>query len=154
MKITRLKLPLLILGLIGVCGLILPIHSGDAGSRLAANLSNKITAGSSSGQWVWQNPLPQGNTLQDFSFIDTTNGFAVGARGTILRTTDGGNNWDILASDTNDDLYGVSFIGFKYRNSCRQFWSHSKNNRRRKSLDDSERRNDRRPIWRLFYERE
>ena len=81
MKITRFKLPLFILSLTGVCGLVLSIHNGDAGSRLASNLSNKITAGSSSGQWVWQNPLPQGNTLQDFSFIDTNNGFAVGARG-------------------------------------------------------------------------
>ena len=60
-------------------------------------------------EWIWQNPLPQGNTLQDFFFIDTNNGFAVGASGTILRTTDGGNNWDILASGTNYDLYGVSF---------------------------------------------
>ena len=60
-------------------------------------------------EWIWQNPLPQGNTLQDFFFIDTNNGFAVGASGTILRTTDGGNNWNILASGTNYDLYGVSF---------------------------------------------
>src|SRR5262245_53536842 len=60
-------------------------------------------------EWIWQNPLPQGNTLQDFFFIDPNNGFAVGAIGTILRTTDGGNNWDILASGTNDDLYGVFF---------------------------------------------
>jgi len=61
-------------------------------------------------EWTWQNPLPQGNTLQDVSFIDTNNGFAVGSTGTILRTTDGGNNWDILTSGTNDDFYGVSFV--------------------------------------------
>src|SRR6478672_6360356 len=60
-------------------------------------------------QWIWQNPLPQGNTLQDFFFIDTNNGFAVGARGTILKTTDGGNDWEIIAGATEDDLYGVSF---------------------------------------------
>ena len=34
-------------------------------------------------EWIWQNPLPQGNTLQDFFLIDTNNGFAVGASGTI-----------------------------------------------------------------------
>ncbi len=109
MKITRLKLPLFIWSLSGACGLMPTIHTGHAGSPITANISNKIGAGSSSGQWVWQNPLPQGNTLQDFSFIDTNNGFAVGARGTILRTTDGGNNWDILASGTEDDLYGVAY---------------------------------------------
>ena len=77
---------------------------------LSSNLSNTIAAGSSSRQWVWQNPLPQGNTLQDFSFVDTNNGFAVGARGTILKTTDGGNNWELITGETEDDLYGVSFI--------------------------------------------
>jgi photosystem II stability/assembly factor-like uncharacterized protein len=76
---------------------------------MPAHISNKVMDGTSSGQWVWQNPLPQGNTLQDFVFIDTNNGFAVGARGTILRTTNGGNSWDILGSGTDDDLYSVAF---------------------------------------------
>ena len=106
---THLKIALLTLSFIGAWGLTLTIKSGYAGSRLAANLSNTIAAGSSGRQWVWQNPLPQGNTLQDFSFIDTNNGFAVGARGTILKTTDGGNNWEIITGETEDDLYGVSF---------------------------------------------
>ena len=96
---TRLKIALLVLSFIGAWGLTLTIKSGYAGSRLAANLSNTIAAGSSSRQWVWQNRLPQGNTLQDFSFIDTNNGFAVGARGTILKTTDGGNNWEIMQAE-------------------------------------------------------
>src|SRR4030095_11950743 len=110
MKITHLKLTLFILSFVGACGLTLTIQSGHAGGRIAAKGSNKAAAGSSGRQWVWQNPLPQGNTLQDFSFADTNNGFAVGARGTNLKTTDGGNSWEILAGATEDDLYGVSFI--------------------------------------------
>jgi photosystem II stability/assembly factor-like uncharacterized protein len=106
---TRLKSVLLMLSFIGTCGLTLTIKSGYAGSRVAATPSNTIAAGSSGRQWVWQNPLPQGNTLQDFSFIDTNNGFAVGARGTILKTTDGGNNWELIAGETEGDLYSVSF---------------------------------------------
>ena len=78
----HLKIALLIFGTLG---LILTINSGYAGRRLAGNLSNKVAAGSSSRQWVWQNPLPQGNTLQDFSFVDPNNGFAVGARGTFSK---------------------------------------------------------------------
>ena len=109
MKITHAKIPAFILIVSGACSLILAIHSGRAGNRVSANTSSKIAAGSSSRQWVWQNRLPQGNTLQDFSFIDTNNGFAVGARGTILKTTDGGNNWEIVAGATEDDLYSVSF---------------------------------------------
>src|SRR5689334_6126344 len=109
MKSTRLKISLFTLSVAGICTLTLTTHNGHAGSPLPAKLSSRIGAGSSVGQWVWQNPLPQGNTLQDFSFVDTNNGFAVGARGTILRTTDGGTSWDILASGTDDDLYGVAF---------------------------------------------
>ncbi|MCK4548296.1 MAG: hypothetical protein KAW17_12745, partial [Candidatus Eisenbacteria sp.] len=40
--------------------------------------------------WFWQNPLPQGNSLSDVCFTDANTGTAVGAIGTILRTTDGG----------------------------------------------------------------
>ena len=47
----------------------------------------------SQGGWFWQNPLPQGNSLLGVSFTDANNGTAVGFLGTILRTTDGGNNW-------------------------------------------------------------
>jgi len=46
-------------------------------------------------QWVWQNPLPQGNHLFGLSFTDANNGTAVGWYGTILRTTDGGRHWII-----------------------------------------------------------
>jgi photosystem II stability/assembly factor-like uncharacterized protein len=106
---TRLKNTLFALSFIGTLGLALAMNSGYAGTRLAATPSNTIVTASSSRQWVWQNPLPQGNTLQDFSLVDTNTGFAVGARGTILKTTDGGNNWEILAGETEDDLYGVSF---------------------------------------------
>src|SRR5262245_5317832 len=109
MKIARPRVALTMLSCVGVCGLTL-IQSGHAGSRIATKRSNQIPAGSSGRQWVWQNPLPQGNTLQDISFVDTNNGCAVGARGTILKTTDGGHNWEILAGATEDDLYGVSFI--------------------------------------------
>ena len=43
--------------------------------------------------WYWQNPAPQGNALQDTCFVDTDLGWAVGAAGTVLQTTDGGTTW-------------------------------------------------------------
>src|SRR6266567_567591 len=61
-------------------------------------------------QWVWQNPLPQGNDLFGLSFTDANNGTAVGLHGTILRTTDGGQHWVIQSSGTSNWLYGVSFV--------------------------------------------
>jgi hypothetical protein len=44
------------------------------------------------------------------SFTDANNGTAVGASGTIVRTTNGGTNWITQTSGTTSILYGVSFI--------------------------------------------
>jgi photosystem II stability/assembly factor-like uncharacterized protein len=51
-----------------------------------------------SAQWVWQNPLPQGNHLTGIFFLDANNGWATGEHGTTIRTTNGGRRWQILPS--------------------------------------------------------
>ncbi len=58
-------------------------------------------------QWTWQNPLPQGNDLNFVKFYNDEIGWAVGNDGTIIKTTDGGDNWTIQNSTTKQDL---SFI--------------------------------------------
>ena len=65
-------------------------------------------------RWVWQNPLPQGNTLYSVSFTSASTGTATGDNGTIVRTTDGGNSWVIQSSGTTNTLYGVSFTDINY----------------------------------------
>jgi photosystem II stability/assembly factor-like uncharacterized protein len=62
-------------------------------------------------QWTWQNPLPQGNSLNSISFSDGNNGYAVGAYGTIVITHDGGANWIPVNSGTHHDLNSVSAVG-------------------------------------------
>lgn len=57
-------------------------------------------------QWIVQNSGTT-NNIRAVHFIDTFNGFAVGDSGTILKTTDGGENWISLASGTNDQLNTV-----------------------------------------------
>jgi hypothetical protein len=49
-------------------------------------------------QWFWQNPKPQGNTLNSVDFVNENLGWAVGEYGTILKTTDGGMEWLIKTS--------------------------------------------------------
>jgi photosystem II stability/assembly factor-like uncharacterized protein len=53
--------------------------------------------------WSWGNPLPQGNTLRAMAFFGTT-GYAVGDFGTLLKTTDGGSNWEGLPAGTFSNL--------------------------------------------------
>ena len=59
-------------------------------------------------QWVWQNPLPQGEYLYNISFTNTGIGAAVGYLGTIIRTTNGGANWSLQSSGTTTRLSSVS----------------------------------------------
>jgi len=59
--------------------------------------------------WEWQNPKPQGNTLKDVFFTDTLTGYAVGVAGTVIKTVDGGNNWDRLYCGVWDALNSVYF---------------------------------------------
>jgi len=57
----------------------------------------------------WAHPRPQGNSVNDFEVVDDANCFAVGNRGVVLKTTDGGTTWS-LVSDINEisaDLHAV-----------------------------------------------
>jgi photosystem II stability/assembly factor-like uncharacterized protein len=61
-------------------------------------------------QWTWQNPLPQGNTLYGVQFITPSTGWAVGACGSIIKTTDGGTTWACQRSGTRQALRALSFV--------------------------------------------
>ncbi len=62
-----------------------------------------------SAQWTWQNPLPQGNTLNDVFFITNTIGWAVGDAGTILKSVDGGASFEVINYPFHQNLYAVEF---------------------------------------------
>lgn len=49
--------------------------------------------------WVWQNPMPQGNTLTAVNVINPNTVILFGARSVVLRTIDGGVNWAVSYAD-------------------------------------------------------
>src|SRR4051794_40573953 len=59
--------------------------------------------------WAWSNPQPQGNVLTRAAFSGPT-GYAVGMRGTVLRSSDGGTNWEGVRSPTSQDLRLVAVV--------------------------------------------
>ena len=63
----------------------------------------------SQAQWQWQNPLPQGNRLNDFAFINENDGWCVGDNGTIMHTSDGGANWGIQYDNYYISLHSICF---------------------------------------------
>ena len=60
-------------------------------------------------QWAWQNPTPTGNELRSVNFPDTETGYIVGYYGTILKTTDAGNNWNVIRDNEEERLLSVDF---------------------------------------------
>jgi len=44
-------------------------------------------------QWVWQNPFPTGNNINDIKFYNSNIGWFIGNNGTIFKTTNGGKKW-------------------------------------------------------------
>jgi hypothetical protein len=90
--------------------------TNGAGIVAAANVDNVDvscvnTGGGVSSGWVWRNPLPQGNDLEDI--VWTGSQFvAVGAYGTI-RTSPDGLVWTTRDSGTTTHLRGVAWNGNK-----------------------------------------
>jgi hypothetical protein len=64
----------------------------------------------SQAQWQWQNPLPQGNDLYSVMFVDPENGWSSSSAGTLLKTTDGGETWRVVALPIWIYAYDVFFI--------------------------------------------
>ncbi len=60
--------------------------------------------------WELQNPKPTGNSLLDVQFVDSQTGWAVGFEGIILKTHNGGSNWNSKNSGTTNILFSVHFI--------------------------------------------
>jgi hypothetical protein len=61
-----------------------------ASAILTPHAGAAINAGSN---WTWQNPLPQGYTLNAISCFTTNNCIALGDNGIIIATTNGGTTW-------------------------------------------------------------
>ena len=86
---------------------LLPILAAAISATMIDTMAEAaVNIGSSS--WVWQNPLPQGDTLNAISCPSASTCFAVGDLGTILVTTNGGTDWAGQLSPTNETLRGIS----------------------------------------------
>lgn len=67
-----------------------------------------IRAGQSG--WFWQSPIRQGFGLVDVDFAGSR-GYAVGQRGTVLRSDDAGETWSGLVARTSERLDRVEKLG-------------------------------------------
>jgi len=63
----------------------------------------------SQGTWeIAESPTNQ--SLRSLCFVDSLSGWAVGDTGTIIHTSDGGNNWIVQNSNTENKIVNVFFL--------------------------------------------
>jgi len=86
-----------------------PVLKTTTMKKLLLIICLSVVSGFAMAQWNWQNPLPQGNALNSVFFPDANIGYAVGNYGTIVKTTNGGTDWDIESSGTTYNLTSVFF---------------------------------------------
>ena len=58
--------------------------------------------------------LTRDATLRDIAFVDARHGWAVGDRGVLLRTTDGGRRWNRVETHVDCPLYAVTFADARH----------------------------------------
>jgi hypothetical protein len=60
--------------------------------------------------WFWQNPLPQGNTLNSVKFVNISTGYSAGGYGTVIKTVNSGLNWTLLRTASTDNIKSIYFL--------------------------------------------
>jgi photosystem II stability/assembly factor-like uncharacterized protein len=60
-----------------------------------------------------EQPSPVNSTLRSLTFSDSLTGWAAGEYGTIINTTDGGNNWEVQNSTVQTFITDIFFINKK-----------------------------------------
>jgi len=61
--------------------------------------------------WSWQQPLPTGNLFYAVDFENAQTGYVAGTVGTIMKTTNGGINWNFQNSTFSGILTDLSVAG-------------------------------------------
>ena len=59
--------------------------------------------------WQWQQPQPTGNFMWAVDFVDENTGYAAGDVGTVMKTTNGGVNWEVKIVDPDLKILGMDF---------------------------------------------
>ena len=77
--------------------------------------------------WEWVHPFPTGNRLNEVQIIDSLTIFSVGDVGTIVKSNDGGDSWEVvLAGDGMECFFDyenpeIAFASQQYGRIFRSF---------------------------------
>ena len=60
--------------------------------------------------WEWQHPYPQGHWMNDIFFVDEYTGWVGGDGGTLMKTDDGGQHWDVMEFPSDLEIHAIYFV--------------------------------------------
>lgn len=91
-----------------------------AGDRLVAvgEFGHVVLSDDRGATWRQAAKVPSQATLTGVTFINKDIGFAVGHDATVIRTKDGGENWDLVYNDTESEM---AFMAVYFENENRGF---------------------------------
>ncbi len=89
-----------------------PFDSGDMGNRILVLLFGLILfIQATFPQGTWERiDVPTDHNLHSVCFVDSLYGWAAGDSGTIIHTSDGGENWVIQDSQTENEIVYLFFL--------------------------------------------
>lgn len=97
----------------GAIGVLNDVHFVDENTGFACGWNVMIKTEDGGDTWFEPEefPIPTTNyQMQKIDFVSSTTGFVCGDIGQILKTEDGGNNWDFFVSGTEESLQSMEFI--------------------------------------------
>lgn len=59
--------------------------------------------------WIWQNPLPQGNSMSNLQFVNSTTAYAL-CFNSVMKSTNAGSNWSIHYTNHSQNNNSLHFI--------------------------------------------
>lgn len=75
----------------------------------------------SQSQWLYNNPYPTSNMINSVYFINNNTGWLAGDGGMILKTTNGGVNWELTNTNITRNLNCVQFLSQNIGYACGEF---------------------------------
>lgn len=73
-------------------------------------LFSQLPAQTNNNDWFWQYPKPQGNTLRNIKALYQNTAIATGDFGTFIKTTDGGESWDVKSNSNEANYWRKAFF--------------------------------------------
>lgn len=95
---------------VGIYTITLAVSDGENESSEIKDSYISVTEAEPVSYWTTLHPTPTSNSIYDAQFVNSGIGYACGTRGSLIKTTDGGDNWEVINTGVQEHLMKVCFV--------------------------------------------